>query len=68
MSKILSPEKKIVCLKDDISYKPNNCNKPMGKFSSAYCTQNSRPYSPLIHRVPCSAAAFPQIAKGRRDV
>ena len=36
MSKIFSPEKKIVCLKDDISYKPNNCNKPMGKFSSAF--------------------------------
>ena len=36
MSKIFSPEKKIVCLKDDISYKPNNCNKPMGKISSAF--------------------------------
>ena len=36
MSKIFSPEKKIVCLKDDISYKPNYCNKPIGKFSSAF--------------------------------
>ena len=25
-----------MCLKDDISYKTNNCNKPMGRFSSAF--------------------------------
>ena len=33
-----------------------------------FCTQNSRPYSPLIHRVPCSAAAILQAAKARRGV
>ena len=37
-----------MCLKDDISHKPNNCNKPVGRFSSAYCTQNSRLHLALI--------------------